>query len=71
MYNHIIPQSNTHINMAIDLRKLNTKHNTVVPQQARVSRDTVVIPYYYVVNGNVITNLRDAREYNSEYKTVR
>jgi hypothetical protein len=54
--------------MAIDLRKLNTnKYGT----QARVSRDTVVIPHYYVVNGNVVTNLRDAREYSSEYRTVR
>lgn len=55
--------------MAIDLRKLNTKYST----QARVPRDTVnvVIPTYYVINGNVVTNLRDAREYNSEHKTTR
>lgn len=55
--------------MTIDLRKLNTKYST----QARVPRDTVnvVIPTYYVINGNVVTNLRDAREYNSEHKTTR
>lgn len=57
--------------MAIDLRKLNTKHNTQQPRQARVLRDTVTIPHYWVINGNVVTNLEEAREYKNEYKTVR
>lgn len=46
--------------MAIDLRKLNTKHNTQQPRQARVLRDTVTIPHYWVINGNVVTNLSSA-----------
>lgn len=57
--------------MAIDLRKLNTKHNTRLARQARVLRDTVTIPHYWIINGNVVTNLSDAQEYKEEYKTVR
>lgn len=50
--------------MAIDLRKLNTKHNTQAIS-ARIPKENVTIPYYWIVNGNVITNLRDAREYKN------
>lgn len=41
------------------------------PTQAKVARELVTIPHYWVINGVVVTNLSSAQEYKNETKSTR